>query len=339
MRSIRLAAVTLSAAVLATACGGSTASPVASVVPVVTLAPTPSSAPPASAASIAPPSAASASPTDEQTSSPQPSTSAEPSLTAEPGTTTEPSASASEAASPSAGQTGTSEPSVGPVPSGLPSLSPDSTLLIQDAFDTDEARWGVIDAGDAGKIEWADGVLRFSAASAQGSLQSTKPFPDGETWEEVAAVGEFTPTEGADASLGFYCFAVPDSLIGGLVTVNGVWAVIAGGRNSVQVIERGELPTGAVALGETAKISYQCSAAEGDLPPLVRLAVGGTIVATVEVPAEQASMTSFGSLGLWVEPTTPPMSVDVDNVQALGRHEPRRESDGPTSGASPSQTP
>jgi hypothetical protein len=58
------------------------------------------------------------------------------------------------------------------------------------------------------------------------------------------------------------------------------------------------------------------------------------VVATTEVPVEQP-MEAFTSLGLWVEPVTPPMNVAVQEVGAVGRHEPRREQNGPPATSSP----
>jgi len=63
----------------------------------------------------------------------------------------------------------------------------------------------VVDVEGFGSIEWFDGALAFAAESVQGSLQSTKPVPGGETWNELAGSADFTPIEGSDSLMGVYC--------------------------------------------------------------------------------------------------------------------------------------
>lgn len=218
--------------------------------------------------------------------------------------------------------------------SGVP-VAPDSTRVFDDSFDADANGWGEVDAEGFGSIEWLDGALAFAAESVEGSLQSTKPVPGGETWKELAGSVDFTPIDGSDSLMGIYCSPGDGTLIGGLVSVDGTWLVIAGTQESVTVIDQGELPEGAMAVGQMSTVAFQCSSTDDDLLPMVRLAIGEEILATTEVPSEYASMPAFSTVGIWVEPVTPPMLVGVDGVQVVGRQEPRREKLGPPPTATP----
>lgn len=238
------------------------------------------------------------------------------------------SAPATEAASASPG--GTAGTTDGPPQS----ISPDSTVLFGDEFEAGAGGWGTADFGATGRIEWAAGALQFTAEEQpQGSLLSTKPLPEA-PWEELALSGRFTATQGESTLLGFFC-APGDvgtgavDLVGGVVTPDGDWAVLAGTTQSPMISEQGALPEGAVGLGQEAEISMQCSVATDTEPNMVRLAVGSTILTTTEIPAEQASIDAFGMVGLWIEATTPPLAASVDDVQVVGRHEPRREDPAP----------
>ena len=287
---------------------------------------------PATVASSSPSPVATPAPTiPPEVATPSPSASAQPTGSPEPTASAAPTASP-EPATPSP----TAAPSDGAsaTPSGDP-VSADSTRVFADYFDDDASGWGVVDVEGFGSIEWFDGALAFAAESVQGSLQSTKSVPGGETWNELAGSADFTPIEGSDSLMGIYCSPGDGTLIGGLVSVDGTWLVIAGSQDSVTVIDRGELPEGAMAVGQTSTVAFQCSGADDVLQPMVRLAVGADIVATTEVPAEYASMPAFSTVGLWVEPVTPPMLVGADEVQVVGRQEPRRENLGPPPTAAP----
>jgi hypothetical protein len=216
-------------------------------------------------------------------------------------------------------------------PSGMPipSVAADSTFLFADDFEAGASAWGTGDLGAAGSIAAEDGVLRFTADAAQGSLQSTKPLAGG-PWEEIATSGRFTALAGDGTLMGFFCRGATDALVGAVISADGNWGVIAGTTTGVTVTEQGTLPEGSVAIGQEAHVSFQCSVATATEPNMVRLAVGQTIAATTEIPADQASIDGFTQLGLWVEPITPPMEVTVDDVSAVGRHEPRREGPAPT---------
>lgn len=280
-----------------------------------------SPSPVATPAPIVSPEVATSSPSAsaQPTGSPEPTASAAHTATSEPATTS-PTAPPSEGASES--------------PSGDP-VSSDSTRVFGDSFDDDANGWGVVEVEGFGSIEWFDGALAFAAESVQGSLQSTKPVAGGETWNELAGSVDFTPIEGSDSLMGIYCSPGDETLIGGLVGVDGTWLVIAGTQQSVTVIDRGELPEGAMAVGQTSTVAFQCSGADDVLLPMVRVAVGADIVATTEIPAEYASMPAFSTVGLWAEPVTPPMLVGADEVQVVGRQEPRRENLGPPPTAAP----
>lgn len=314
MRHSRLALAALP--IMLTVTGCVTVAPGASSAPGGS-GPTPAASSLPSALATSPPSA-----TPEPPSEPPSATaSAEPTTSPEPTSAVEPSI-----------PPGTATPAVpsesGSVPS-IPPISPDSTLVFADSFDSDASGWGVVDVEGFGSIEWFDGALAFAAESVQGSLQSTKPVPDGVAWEELAGSADFTPIEGSDSIMGLYCSPGDGTLIGGLVSVDGTWLVVAGTTQSVTVVDRGVVPEGALAVGQTSTVAFQCSGAEGELTPMVRLAVGAEILATTEVPSEYASMPTFSAVGLWVEPVTPPMLVGVDEVRVVGRHEPRRENLGP----------
>lgn len=211
------------------------------------------------------------------------------------------------------------------------SISPDSTFLFADEFDADAGGWGVADFGATGTIEWAAGALQFSAEDQpQGSLLSSKSLPEA-PWEELALSGRFTATQGEGTLMGFFCAAGGNvgtgaiDLIGAVITPDGNWAVLAGTPESPTISAQGALPAGSVALGQEAHISVQCSVASDTQPNLIRLAVGTTIVTTTGIPAEQASIVAFDTVGLWIEATTPPMAASVDGIQVIGRHEPRRD--------------
>ncbi|MDQ3493777.1 MAG: hypothetical protein M3452_11045 [Chloroflexota bacterium] len=221
-------------------------------------------------------------------------------------------------------------------PSGDPaSPAPDSELVFDDSFDTDASGWGVVEVEGFGSIEWFDGALAFSAETVQGSLQSTKPAPGGVLWEELGGSADFTPVDGANSIMGIYCSPGDGTLIGALVSVAGTWLIVAGTQDAVTVVDRGVVPEGSMALGQTSTVAFQCSGAESDLLPMMRLAIGAEIVATTEVPLEYASMSTFSTVGLWVEPVTPPMLVGVDEAQVAGRHQPRREELGPPPTSAP----
>ena len=279
---------------------------------------------------------ASPAPTEAASSLPSPLVTSAPSATPQPPTQS-PSATASAEPTASAALSATpvsAAPSADPVPSdsasapSVPPVAPDSTLVFADSFDSDANGWGVVDVG-FGSIEWFDGALAFAAESAQGSLQSTKPVPDGVAWEELGGSADFTPIEGSDTIMGLYCSPGDGTLIGGLVSVDGTWLVVAGTQDSVTVVDQGQVPEGALVVGQTSTVAFQCSGADDALSPMVRLAVGSEILATTEVPTEYASMPTFSTVGLWVEPVTPPMLVGVDEVRVVGRHVPRRETLGP----------
>lgn len=280
-------------------------------------------------------------PSLSQSPSPSPSGTRSPSPSASrPSGSTGPSGSATLSPGHSPDRSGSPSASGAP----QPSVAADSTLLFADDFSIDESGWGIGDLGPGGTIDWADGALRFAADDAQGSLQSAKALPAGTGWEEIAAGADFTPSIGADTLMGIYCSPGDGRLIAAVISVQGGWAVLRGTRDTVEIVDRGTA-AGVPALGATWSIAVQCSGSTEDRPALVRLAIQGTTVATVDVAVPEA-MRSFTALGVWVEPVTPPMVVTVDDVHAVGRHTPPREGDEPpasppagsTGGANPSAT-